>query len=122
MPRTRLTIREWAVGIAVVAIALTITKLVGMSAKWEHAIVDTATIFTAVLIGTRPVWGRGNFWLDLVAIFLFHCVILGGIVQSLPAESAGPHGILMIPAVVVEACFIGGVLWLRSLRSRSDPS
>lgn len=119
MPRSRLTIREWVVFIGVLGAAMAATKLFSVSAKWENAILDTVMIFTLVLICTRRVWGQGNFWLDLVAIFLFHCIILGGIVQSLPAESAGLHGVLMIPVMMAEGGFIVFVLWVRSLRSDS---
>lgn len=122
MSKSRLSVREWIVWIGAVAIALAVTKFLGVAEKWENAILDTVTIFTGVFIVTRPMWGRENFWLDFVAIFLFHCVILGGIVQSLPAESAGLHGILMIPVVMAESCFIVFILWLRTIRSNSHPS
>jgi len=122
MSKSRLSPIEWVAWAAVVILAIVVTKSAGIEGKWQHATVDTVNVFIGVLIVTRPVWGRGNFWLDLAAIFLLHCIILGGIVQSLPAESAGLHGILMIPVVMAEGAFIVVVLWVRSLRSRSDPS
>jgi hypothetical protein len=119
--RKRPSIGEWVAAFVAVGIAFAVSEFLGISQRWETAVAFTVLLFSGVLIGTRPVWGRGAFWPDLIAVFLLHCVILGGIERSLPAESAGPRGIPMMAAIMVEGVFIIVVLFKRSMPSDSDP-
>jgi len=118
--RSRASIGEWIAAIAAVGIAVAISEFLGISVKWENAITCTVLLFVVVLISTRPVWGRGTFWQDLTALFLFHCIILGGIEQSLPATNLGPRGLPMVGATTAEVILIVVVLWTKSTRPRSD--
>jgi hypothetical protein len=114
-----LSIGEWVVAFGVVALAVAIAEFVGVSQKWEHAIVFTVLVFTAVVIALRPAWGRRAFWPSLMAIFLLHCIAIAVVEQSLPPTSAGPHGLPLVAVGMAEAVLIAGVLWKRSMKSNS---
>jgi hypothetical protein len=112
-----LSIGEWVAGIGAVALAVAIPKFAGISQKWANTIVFTVLVFSGVVIVLRPAWGRRAFWSSLIAVFLFHCIVLAEVEQSLPPTSEGPHGLPLISAGVVEGVFILGVLWRKSMRS-----
>jgi hypothetical protein len=117
-----LSIGEWVVAFGVVALAVAIAEFVGVSQKWEHAIVFTVLVFTAVVIALRPAWGRRAFWPSLMGIFLLHCIAIAVIEQSLPSTSSGPHGLPMVAVGMAEAVLIASILWKRSAKSNSHSS
>lgn len=118
--RSKASIGEWIAATAAVGTAVAVSKFLGISLKWENAITFTVLLFAVVLICTRPVWGRGAFWQDLIALFVFHCIILAGIEQSLPATSLGPRGLPMVGVMTAEVILMIVVLWTRSTRPTSD--
>lgn len=118
----RLSSREWVVILGLAALAVAITEFAGASQKWENAIVYTVIVFTAVIIPLRPAWGRRAFWQNLVPIFLLHVLAVVVIEQSLPSSSAGPHGLPLVAVGMGEAVLIAGVLWKRSMKSKSRSS
>lgn len=87
--RKTLSISEWVAGIGAVALAVAISKFVGVSQKWENSIVFTVLVFAGVVIVLRPAWGRRVFWSGLIAVFLFHCIVLAAVEQSLSPTSEG---------------------------------
>jgi hypothetical protein len=117
-----LSIGEWVVVFGAVALAVAITEFVGVSQKWEHAIVFTVLVFTAVVIALRPAWGRRAFWPNLIAIFFLHCIAIVVVEQSLPPTSAGPRGLPLVAVGMAEAVLIASVLWKRSMKSNSHSS
>jgi len=120
--RRRASIGEWIAVIVAVGIAVAVSEFLGISVKWENAITFTVLLYAVVLISTRPVWSRGTFWQDLVALFLFHCMILAGIEESLPATSLGPRGLPMVGATTAEGILLVVVLWVRAVRSNPSAS
>jgi hypothetical protein len=119
--RKTLSIGEWVAGIVVVALAVAIPEFVGISQKWRNTIVFTVLVFSGVVIALRPAWGRRVFWSSLIAVFLFHCIVLTAVEQGLLPTSEG-HGLPMIEAGMVEGVLILGVLWRRSMKSNSQSS
>lgn len=117
-----LSIGEWVVAFGIVALAVAIAEFVGVSQKWEHAIVFTVLVFTAVVIALRPAWGRRAFWPSLIGILLLHCIAIVVIEQSLPSTSSGPHGLPMVAVGMAEAVLIASILWKRSMKSNSHSS
>ena len=117
-----LSIGEWGIAFGVVALAVAATEFVGVSQKWEHAIVYTVLVFTAVIIALRPAWGRRALWQNLVFVFLLHVLAVVVIEQSLPPGSEGPHGLPLTAAGMAEGVIIASVLWKRSMRSNSHTS
>jgi MFS superfamily sulfate permease-like transporter len=115
--RKTLSMGEWVAGIGGVALAVAIPKFAGISQKWGNTIVFTVLVFSGVVIVLRPAWGRREFWSSLIAVFLFHCIVLAVVEQSLPLTSEGPHGLPMIESGTLEGLLILGVLWRRSMRS-----
>lgn len=116
-----LSIAEWVVAFGIVALAVAATEFIGVSQKWEHAVVYTALVFTAVIIALRPAWGRRAFWQNLVLVFLLHVLAIAVIGQSLPPGSPGPHGLPLTGAGMAESVLVAGLLWKKSLRSDSHP-
>lgn len=116
------SIGEWIVLFGALALAVAITEFVGVSKKWENAIVFTVLVFTSVVLALRPAWGRRAFWSGLIAVFLFHCIVIVAIEQSTPPTSEGPHGLPLIEAGMVEGVLILGALWRRSMKSNSHSS
>ena len=117
----KFNIGEWVLIFGLVALAVTTTEFLGISQKWEHAIVYTVIVFTVVIMALRPAWGRKEFWQSLVPVFLLHVLAVVVIEQSLPPGSKGPRGLPLIPAGMIEGVVIAGVLWKRSMRSNSRP-
>jgi hypothetical protein len=115
--RKTLSIGEWVARIGVVALAVAIPKFAGISQKWGNTIVFTVLVFSGAVIVLRPAWGRRAFWSSLIAVFLFHCIVLAAVEQGLLPTSEGPRGLPMIAAGMVEGLLILGVLWRRSMRS-----
>jgi hypothetical protein len=76
--RKRPTVGEWLVLGAILVFTVAATEFLGATQKLENALVYTVLVFTAVIIGLRPVWGRRAFWHDLVLVFLLH--ILGVVI------------------------------------------
>ncbi len=118
----KLSIGEWVVVVGLGALAVATTEFIGISQKWENAIVYTVIVFTAVIIPLRPAWGRRAFWQNLVPVFLLHVLAIVVIEQSLPPGSEGPHGLPLTGAGMAEAVLVGSVLWKRSMQSKSDHS
>jgi hypothetical protein len=118
----KLSIREWVVIFGLVALAVAVSEFVGVSQKWENAIVYTVLVFTAVVIALRPAWGRRAFWTSLMAVFLLHCIAIAVVEQSLPPTSAGPHGLPLVAVGMAEGILVAGVLWKRSMKSNSRSS
>lgn len=118
----KLSIGEWVAIFGVGALAVATTEFVGVGQKWEHAIVYTILVFTAVIVALRPAWRRKTFWQNLLLVFLLHILAVAVIEQSLPPGSEGPHGLPLTAAGMVEGVLIVGVLWKRSMRSNSDSS
>jgi len=118
--RRRPSVVEWMAAIAAVGIVVAVSDFLGISLKWENAVTFTVLLFVGVLIGTRPVWGRGTFWLDLIGMFLLHGILLTAIEQSLPATSAGPRGLPMVGIILAEGILFVVVLFRRALGSSSS--
>ena len=116
------SIREWALMAGLAAMAVAISEFVGVSQKWENAIVYTVIVFAVVVMALRPAWGRRAFWQNLVLVFLLHLLAIAVIEQSLPPGNEGPHGLPLTGAGMAESLLIGGVLWKRSMRSDSQSS
>ena len=114
------SVGEWVVICLLVVSAIAVTEFVGLRQKWEYAIVRTVIIFSSVIVAFRPAWGRSAFWKTLVPIFLLHIVAVVVILQSLPPSSSGPHGLVFTAATALYVLLIAGVLWKRSVRSKSD--
>jgi hypothetical protein len=115
--RKTLSIGEWVAGFVVVGLAVAITQFAGISQKWANTIVFTVLVFSGVVIVLRSAWGRWAFWSSLIAVFLFHCIVLAAVEQGLLATSDGPHGLPMVEAAMVEGLLIVAVLWRRAMRS-----
>src|SRR6266851_9357254 len=94
----KFSIGEWVVMFGLAALAVAVTEFVGVSQKWENAIVYTVLVFTVVIMALRPAWGRRTFWRNLVPIFLLHVLAIVVIEQSLPPGSKGPHGLPLTAA------------------------
>jgi hypothetical protein len=118
----KFSVKEWVFIVVLVALAVAITKFVGISQKWENAIVYTVLVFTVVIMALRPAWGRRAFWKTLVPIFLLLVLVVLVIEQSPPPGSEGPHGLPLTAAGMAEGVLIASVLWKRSMRSNSHTS
>ena len=115
---TRFSIGEWVAAFGLAALAVAVTEFVGVTEKWEHAVVYTVIVFSAVIIALRQAWGRRAFWRNLVPIFFLHSLAIAVIEQSLPPGSKGPRGFPLTAAGMVEGVLIAGVLWKRSMGSK----
>lgn len=117
--RKRVTVGEWLVGGAVLVFTVAATEFLGASLKWENAIVYTVLVFTALIIGFRPAWGRKAFWRDLLHVFLLHVLGVVIIYHVLPSGREGLHGLPLVAVGMVEVFLVVGVLWKRTMKSNS---
>jgi len=104
-------LREWAILISVVAIAIGISYRMRLTPKWEHAFVYTVIVFAGVLSVVRPARRRTSFWAGLLAILFFHALVLYLVTDALPLESRGIRGIPLIIGGMAEGVLIAGILW-----------
>jgi hypothetical protein len=117
--RRHLSIVEWTVIVMAAVVAVAFSEFAHISRKWENAVVYTVILFSTLLVVTHAWWNRGTYWQRLIAMFLLHCAILGGLTQSLPFTSAGPHGVPMIATVLIEGYIMAFVL-MASVSSDSE--
>jgi hypothetical protein len=113
-----LTFWEWVVIFGSVVAAIAVTRVVGITVKWQTATIYTVIVFAVVIIALRPAWGRSNFWRALAVAFLMHTLAIFFAVQELlPAMSQGIHGIPLIVSSMVECLLISSFLWRASMKT-----
>lgn len=117
--RKRLSVGEWLVGGVLLVSTVAATEFLGVSQKWENAIVYTFLVFTALIIGFRPAWGRKAFWRDLALACLLHVLCIVIIYRAVPSDSEGLHGLPLVAVGMAEATLLVGVLWKRVMKSNS---
>jgi hypothetical protein len=115
----RSDIWEWATILGSMAMAVALSRLLGLEAKWKDAIVYTVMLFTVVAFALRLAWGCGVFWRNFLALIVLHVIVVIGGVQAIPFAYVIPK-LLFIPVGMVEAVLIIAVLWKRTARARSQ--
>jgi ABC-type proline/glycine betaine transport system permease subunit len=112
------TILEWSILLGLTACAVTVSELIGLTHKWEDALVYTVVVFAVVLTVLRPVWGREGFWRSFALILTGHTVAVLMAIQVLPPWRFGIPKLLLVPVGGIEGILIAVIL-RRIVASRS---
>src|SRR5437588_12054727 len=100
--RKDFTASEWGILFGVAAAAIAVTESIGMSQKWEDAIVFTTVLFTTITVVLRKLWGNRTFWRNLFLLLALHTFIVSIAVQSSTAGSTGFPKLLLILLAMCE--------------------
>jgi hypothetical protein len=112
---------EWIVLFGLGVVAIGATEILGLPQRREDAIVYTVLVFATVVITFRPAWGRKAFWLNLAFIFALHVIAVVVILQVSPGPRSLPW-LLLTGIGMAESVAIGGILWNRTVNSKSERS
>jgi hypothetical protein len=72
-PRNGNAVFEWLLLFGLTAIAIVLTKLLGLRGRWSDAVIYTVVVFTVVIQMLRPAWDRPILWLSLSLTFCPSC-------------------------------------------------
>lgn len=111
MEDNSLTFREWVAIFLGLGTVIVLSKVVGLSPKWEHAAEYTVLVFIVLVIVLRPAWRAPFFWRALTVAILIHALVIFFATQALPSDSLGIRGLPAILIGMVEGLFIANVLW-----------
>jgi hypothetical protein len=117
--RSRNSASEWLLLFGLMAIAILLTELLGLSRRWSDAITYTVVVFTVVIQMLRPAWDR-LFWRSLFLIFLLHVIGILILVESMPRSWRGIPGLFMTIVGATEGIVIVAVLWKKARRPDRD--
>jgi len=113
---------EWVTVLGLAAITVAISKVADLTQNWQDAAVYTVILFVALILALRPAWRHKIFWEGLVVIFVLHVLAVIVLEQSFPSVVRGLHGLPSTIVLMAEGLLIAGILWKKSMRSKSDPS
>ena len=118
----KFAILEWGIFLGLSTCAIVVSEVIGLKELWRDGVVYTVVVFAAVLTTLRPAWRRASFWSSLAFIFVFHLVVLLGVLGALPPRRFGIPKLLLIPLGAIECTLIIGLLLKRMKASRpSEP-
>ncbi len=112
---------EWAILFGVTAAAIATTDVVGLSQRWEDAVVYTVALFAIVIMALRAAWRRPGFWQNLLLVFALHVVGIAVLISVLPLGTFGVPKIFWSISLIVEALLVGSVLWKRVAAAKRRP-
>jgi hypothetical protein len=118
-PRNGNAVSEWLLLFGLIAIAIVLTKLLGLSGRWSDAIIYTVVVFTVVIQMLRPAWDRPILWRSLSLVFALHVIGILIVVEVMPRSWLGIPGLLMTIVGVTEGLVLVALLWKKAgLRDR----
>jgi hypothetical protein len=101
---------QWASILGSVVATVAITEGLHAGGKWENGAVYTVMVFATAVVVLRDRWYSGMFWLKAATLLLLHIAFWIFILQSLPTDSAGPHGMLMTPILLADFILVLAIL------------
>jgi hypothetical protein len=105
---------EWLLPFGLLAIAILLTKLLGLSPRWSDAVTYTVVVFTVIIQMMRSAWGRPILWRSLFLIFLLHVIGILIFVEVMPRSWHGIPGLFMTIVGVTEGVAVVAVLWKKT--------
>jgi hypothetical protein len=118
-PRNGNAVFEWLLLFGLTAIAIVLTKLLGLRGRWSDAVIYTVVVFTVVIQMLRPAWDRPILWRSLSLIFALHVIGILIVVEVMPRSWRGIPGLLMTIVGVTEGLVVVALLWKKAgLRDR----
>jgi hypothetical protein len=118
-PRNGNPVSEWLSLFALIAIAIVLTKLLGLSRRWSDAAIYTVVVFAVVIQMLRPAWDRPILWRSLSLIFVLHVIGILFVVEVMPRSWRCIPGLFMTIAGVTEGLIAVALLWKKpGLRDR----
>jgi hypothetical protein len=118
--RNESTILEWVILLGATALAIAVSKVVGLPHQWQDGAVYTVVVFAAVILSFRRAWRRAAFWRSLAFIFAGHIIVVLVAVQALPHGRFGFPKLLLIPIGGIEGVLILALLWRRMAALRTS--